>query len=88
IYTNNQEFKDIDANRNDFQENIWKYLAQKCGNKINHYFEQEKKYIEDFFFNIDIENYIKDLIKQSNLQIAEWKGKTVTTTDAINNINK
>lgn len=88
IYTNNQEFKDIDTNRNNFQENIWKYLAQKCSNKINHYFEQEQKYIEEFFFNINIEYYIKDLIKQSNLQIIEWKGKTVTTTDAINNINK
>lgn len=88
ITTNNKEIGEIDKSRNNFKENIWIYLAQKCKNRIEKYFEQEYTYVEDFFFYLKIEESIKTIIYNSNSQIIKWKEKTITTTDAINNINK
>ncbi|OCW73220.1 AAA family ATPase [Elizabethkingia anophelis] len=88
ISANNLQFENLENNKVSFIENIWSYLAQNCKESIERYNKQVAKYTETFFLNIQIENRIQYNISQTKIKIEEWKGKTVTTKEAIDNINK
>lgn len=87
INIKNSEYKNIETNKTQFEVDIWNYLAFICKPFIDDFFAISYEFAISYFSEIEIENYISKLISDSKFKIDEWKTKTITTKDAINNIN-
>lgn len=83
----NQDFNNLDLNRKQFGNDIWKYLAFKSRQEISDYNSAKYEYALDYFFQLDIENQINEVILESKTKIDQWKTQTITTQEAVNNIN-
>ncbi|MXO05366.1 AAA family ATPase [Flavobacterium sp. HBTb2-11-1] len=87
IKKHNDDFNNIDSNRKQFEIDLWCYLARESKEKINEYHIEKYNCAIDYFFELDAENYINSLISESKEKIEQWKTETVTTQEAISNIN-
>lgn len=87
INIKNSEYKNIETNKKQFEVDIWNYLAFICKPFIDNFSLISYEFAISYFSEIQIENLVKELNIESKSKIEEWKTKTVTTKDAINNIN-
>lgn len=87
IYKHNKDFDNLDSNKKKFEIDLWDYLAIKSKDKIENYYIKNYNYSSDYFIEFEIENSIKLLILESESKIEDWKKDTITTQEAISNIN-
>jgi wobble nucleotide-excising tRNase len=87
IKLHNEDFENLDENKNDFKTKIWNYLAFNCKSDIESFTFKEYEESINFFFQLKIEEIINEMISESENKIENWKEQTVTTQDAVNNIN-
>ncbi|KQO21702.1 hypothetical protein ASF10_13210 [Flavobacterium sp. Leaf82] len=88
INKHNKDFDNLDSNKKQFEVDLWEYFAIENKQKIEEYYIEKYNYSTDYFFEIQIEDYIKSLILESKNKIEEWKTETITTQEAVSNINK
>jgi wobble nucleotide-excising tRNase len=87
IYSHNKDFENLDINKKQFELDLWNYFAKECKQKIEDCYKENYNYAIEYFFELEIENRINCLILESKSKIEEWKTKTITTQDAVSNIN-
>lgn len=87
IYKHNKDFDNLDSNKKQFEIDLWEYFAIKNKQKIEKYSIENYNYSIDYFIEVEIENSINLLILESKSKIENWKTDTITTQEAISNIN-
>lgn len=87
IQKHNEDFNNLDSNKKQFEIDLWKYLAKESKEKIEKYHIEKYNYSVNYFFEVEIENNLNLLISESTEKIEQWKTETVTTQEAISNIN-
>jgi len=87
IRKHNADFNNLDSNKKQFEVDLWEYLAKESKEKIEKYYIDKYNYSINYFFEVEIENNLNLLISESKEKIEQWKTETVTTQEAISNIN-
>ncbi len=87
IKNHNLDFDNIEKNKEIFLDDIWNYLAFNCKPQIEITLLISYNFAIDYFFELQIEEYLNESIKDSKGKIEDWKEKTITTQDAVKNIN-
>lgn len=87
IENNNNNFENLDTHKKDFFNDIWMYLKHESNNYIQKYNNSEMKYNNA---SVKLENKISNLkeeIVNFKNNIVELREQTVSTKDAVDNIN-
>lgn len=87
INDNNMDFQELDANRTKLLSDIWRYMAQKCVNKVKEFdtwTQKSNSTIESIKSSINNLQAKNMLIKE---EIEVLRGQTSNTTQAVENIN-
>ncbi|RAK25299.1 wobble nucleotide-excising tRNase [Flavobacterium aquaticum] len=87
IKNHNEDFSNIEKNKEIFLEDIWNYLAYNCKPQIELTLLISNEFAIDYFFELQIEEYLNDKISDSREKIEIWKEETITTQEAVKNIN-
>lgn len=87
IHKHNEDFNNLDSNKKQFEVDLWEYLAIESKEKIEEYHIEKYNYSINYFFEVEIERNLIFLISESKEKIEQWKTETVTTQEAISNIN-
>ncbi|MBZ4043943.1 AAA family ATPase [Flavobacterium hibisci] len=87
INKHNGDFSNLDLNKKQFELDLWKYFAKKAKGKIEKYYLRKYNSSIDYFFEVEMENSINLSILESKNKIEQWKTETITTQEAISNIN-
>ncbi|MBC8237064.1 MAG: AAA family ATPase [Helicobacteraceae bacterium] len=86
IKDKNNNFDNLSTYQQVFEENIWLYLTNECKDDIQK-FDNEEQYLR---ISTLIENKIlnvKEKILDSKKKIEDWREQTISTKEAIDNIN-
>lgn len=87
IKNNNNDFLEINNNRNIFITEVWRYMASNCQIKIKEIKERETKYQRITTLADDLIGFYDLKILSSKQEIESLRGQTVNTKDAVDNIN-
>lgn len=87
INSHNKDFENLDNNRKKFEIDIWNYLTLESKENIQNYDLKKYEYAIDYLFELNIEEYIDEIILESKSKIEGWKTNTITTQEAVDNIN-
>lgn len=87
IKTNNQALLELDQNKRDLISKVWMFISEKCKTKIEEFEIRESKYQSiSLLANQMITGYDEDIVNTKQ-EIETLRGLTVTTQDAVDNIN-
>jgi wobble nucleotide-excising tRNase len=87
IKTNNQLYKNLDANRQTHLKDIWNFMAEQCRTEMREYDERITKYSRIVGVATELKKKYSDKIVASKQNIENLRSQTVNTKDAIDNIN-
>lgn len=88
ISIHNNNFDNLDTNRIQFQKDIWNYLALNNQKDIADFNAKEKKYEYLTNLNESIRISTTKKIEDCKNKIEDWQQQTVTTKEAVDNINQ
>jgi wobble nucleotide-excising tRNase len=87
IKANNQALLELDQNKRGLISKVWMFISEKCKTKIEEFEIRESKYQSiSLLANQMITGYDEDIVNTKQ-EIETLRGLTVTTQDAVDNIN-
>ena len=87
IKDNNELFGDVDTRRQELQNEIWKYIADKCKDELGYFDNRKSKSARVRTQANELKIRAEGKISASLQNIESLRRQTVNTSDAVNNIN-